>query len=110
MNHIGLRVAHHNASVAFAKEGGDILFQSIVRKPPSASAFPGKTSNFSYVEAMQKAIGSVPSSGASGDTNNITTHINITAPNNDPKAIAKEARNAFDSRIFRARQANIRLT
>ncbi|GBR51216.1 phage related protein [Acetobacter pomorum DSM 11825] len=110
VNHIGLRVAHHNASVAFAKDGGDTLFQSIVRKPPSASAFPGKTSDFSYVEAMQKAIGSTPSAGASGDTNNITTHINITAPNNDPKAIAKEARNAFNDIRFRARQANLGLT
>lgn len=28
------------------------------------------------------------SAGVSGDTNNITTHINIAAPNNDPKVIA----------------------
>lgn len=56
-------------------------------------------------------LDSLASAKGAGDTSNtITNNINIHAPNGDAKAIAREARNAFDSVTFRARQANIRLT
>ncbi|GCD60280.1 hypothetical protein NBRC3280_2898 [Acetobacter pasteurianus NBRC 3280] len=87
---------------------------SIVRQKPSSPETSGSPSQFAYVKAMQKSMGTLDSLAAvkgSGDTSNtITNNINIHAPNSDPKAIAREARNAFDSVTFRARQANIRLT
>lgn len=87
---------------------------SIVRQKPPSPETPGDSRQLSYVQAIQKSMGTLDSLAAAkgaGDTSNtITNNINIHAPNSDPKAIAREARNAFDSVTFRARQANIRLT
>ncbi|GLH29722.1 hypothetical protein WSS15_23720 [Acetobacter pasteurianus] len=87
---------------------------SIVRQKHPSPETPGDSRQLSYVQAIQKSMGtldSLASAKGAGDTSNtITNNINIHAPNGDAKAIAREARNAFDSVTFRARQANIRLT
>lgn len=108
-------IAKRGALADYLASPNSVVGAALSNGPLTPSAAPqpstGGDNLARYMDSMRASINAPTPSGSSGDTSNtITNNFNIHAPNNDPKAIAREARNAFDSVAFRARQANIRLT